>query len=359
MTAPVHIALVEIAGSHDECLYTQVRALTDSNCRLFWVTSTAMKERNPHLVPYFTDIFLVDTVSKPLADLRKMKGIVRYLQVKKVEKVVFNTAQGGHVRNLALLMPKHIVCYGLIHTLRKFQDSFTQKVIYRMIKKYVVLSDDLLAKVKPITGIEVSSFYPIDFPHYEGEFSKNGVLVTLTGGVENRRKDLKSFIEMCSNSPAEVHFVFLGKSDMKREDVKVFVDELEKRGLRDRVTLFPEFVDQATFDAVLKRTDFLLPLIHPNTPSSEEYIHHQISGAFTLAFAYRIPLLIHEVYRGEKDLGEAGFFYMPVQFGEILTHAISQRSDVVKKIASNSKWDLAKQHAKFREFVEIEGKSIS
>lgn len=86
MSQAKHIALVEIAGSHDECLYTQVRALADCNCRLFWVTSTAMKERNPHLVPFFTDILLVDTVSKPLADLRKMKEIVRYLQEKKVEK---------------------------------------------------------------------------------------------------------------------------------------------------------------------------------------------------------------------------------------------------------------------------------
>jgi hypothetical protein len=355
MTAPVHIALVEIAGSHDECLYTQVRALAESNCRLYWVTSTAMKGRNPHLVPFFTDILLVDTVSKPLADLRKMKGIVRYLQEKKVEKVVFNTAQGGHVRNLALIMPKHIVCYGLIHTLRKFQDSFTQKVIHRMIKKYVVLSDDLLTKVKPVAGIEVSSFYPIDFPKFEQAYPKKGILVTLTGGVENRRKDLKSFIEMCSTSPAEVHFVFLGKSDMMCEDVQVFVAELESWGLRDRVTLFPEFVDQATFDAVLKQTDFLLPLIHPNTPSSEEYIHHQISGAFTLAYAYRIPLLIHEAYSSEKDLIEAGFFYTPAKFREVLTHAISRRSDVVKKIASYSKWDLAQQHAKFREFVEIAG----
>lgn len=153
-------------------------------------------------------------------------------------------------------MPKHIVCYGLIHTLRKFQNSFTQKVIHRMIKKYVVLSDDLLAKVKPVPGIEISSFYPIDFPHYEQDYPKKDILVTLTGGVENRRKDLKSFIGMCSNSPAEVHFVFLGKSDMSREDVQVFVDELESWGIRNRVTLFPEFVDQATFDAVLKQTDF-------------------------------------------------------------------------------------------------------
>lgn len=354
MSQAKHIALVEIAGSHDECLYTQVRALADCNCRLFWVTSTAMKERNPHLDPFFTDILLVDTVSKPLADLRKMKEIVRYLQEKKVEKVVFNTAQGGHVRNLALLMPKHIVCYGLIHTLRKFQNSFTQKVIHRMIKKYVVLSDDLLAKVKPVPGIEISSFYPIDFPHYEQDYPKKDILVTLTGGVENRRKDLKSFIGMCSNSPAEVHFVFLGKSDMSREDVQVFVDELESWGIRNRVTLFPEFVDQATFDAVLKQTDFLLPLIHPNTPSSEEYIHHQISGAFSLAYAYRIPLLIHEAYRTEQDLNVAGFFYDPLQFGEVLTYAISRRSDISKQIAGNPKWDVENQYAQFRAFLEID-----
>jgi hypothetical protein len=353
MTAPVHIALVEIAGSHDECLYTQVRAISESNCRLFWVTSTAMKERNPHLVPFFTDIFLVDTVSKPLADLRKMQQIVRYLIAKKIDKAVFNTAQGGHVRNLALLMPKHIECYGLVHTLRKFQHSFTQKVIHRMIRKYLVLSDDLLKKIEPIPGIQVKSFYPIDFPHFSKVYPKEGVLVTLTGGVEHRRKDLARFCDMCAASPENTRFVFLGKSDPNNPDVQAFEQELEKRGLRDRVTLFSQFVDQELFDAVLHKTDFLLPLIHPGTPSSNEYITYQISGAFTLAFAYCVPLLIHEAYRGEQDLVKSSFFYQPETFGRVLEKAIENRMALVQEIASTEKWQLASQQENFRKFLEL------
>jgi hypothetical protein len=219
----------------------------------------------------------------------------------------------------------------------------------------VVLSDDLLQRITSPEGITTGSFYPLDFPEGSRNTAKTDgtIRVTITGGVESRRKDLSSVKDLLTQTPANVHFVFLGKTDRNREDTAAFLSELSVAGLTDRVTLFDDFVDFELFDTILSETDFLLPLIHPDTPSAEQYISNQISGAFNLAYSYHIPLLIHAAYQEEADLQASSFFYNLETFGETLHTAIVNRSTMVSKIAENPKWNKAFQRRKFLEFLEF------
>lgn len=349
------VALVEFGGSHDECLLSQMIALSEAGAEIVFVTNHSLYNRNSHLHGYCTATHFVETEGKALADFRKMRQIVHFLKEQQVTKVVFNTAQGGHIRNLALLMPKFIKAYGIIHTVRKFQGSFTQKIIHRMIRKYVVLSDDLLTRINPPSGISVGSFYPIDFPRgNETIFKPQGeIWITITGGVETRRKDLSSMVDFLQQTPEHVRFIFLGKTDESRDDVKTFVSQLKAGNLFHRVVLFNEFISNDRFDVQMANTDFLLPLIHPGTPSAEEYISNQISGSFNLAYGYRIPLLIHEVYSKEKDLQIAAFFYHPEQFGETVERAMHNRFSVVSDIEQTEKWNPHFQHRNYLKFLEI------
>ncbi len=354
MEAP-RIALVEFGGSHDECLLTQVLALKQINASILLVCDEAIKNRNPEIVALVDEVYLVKTTGKAIGDLKTMKLLVRFLKAWGIQKVIFNTAQGGHVRNLALLMPKQIQCYGIIHTIKKFNESFTQKVIHKAIKHYLVLSDDLLPRVKHQKNLTIQSFYPVDFPKTDFISTKKEgeIWITIPGGVETRRKDLSSCADLIEQSPKNVTFIFLGKTDESREDAQEFLTELQSRNLIDRVSIYADFVPHKTFFSILHQSDFLLPLIHPHTPSSNEYIKNQISGSFTLSFGLKIPLLIHEAYSTERDLQQSAFFYREFNFGEQLEVAMQNREQKKQEIEGVEKWKPEVQHSQFLSFLGL------
>ncbi|ASS50607.1 MAG: hypothetical protein A3D31_13670 [Candidatus Fluviicola riflensis] len=349
------VALVEFGGSHDECILTQLEALQTANASVILVTNLQLYDRNPQWHELIKAVYFIEPTGKALKDLGLMRRLVKYLEQNGVSKVVFNTAQGGHVRNLSFLLPKSIRAYGIIHTIRKFQGSFTQKIIHRKIKRYVVLSDDLLQHVAVPKGISLRSFYPVSFPNFHQKAEKpiGEHWITITGGVENRRKDLDAVIGFIQATGPEIHFVFLGKTDINHPDAQAFLRAIEIQGLTDRVRYFTDFVDHAVFDAYLQQTDFLLPLIHPDTPSADEYINHQISGAFTIAFGYKIPLLIHEAYRTEQDLTISAAFYQSSAFTEGLKTAFSLHERIHQQIGQEEKWTKPYQYRNYLRFLEL------
>lgn len=349
------VALVEIGGSHDECLMSQMLALKSADATVIWVTTETMFARCTYLHPYVDRTYFVNLQKKAWSDFRTMQKLVSFLKKEAVSKIIFNTAQGGNVRNLAFLLPKSIEAFGIIHTLRKFNGSFTQKLINRKIKKYFVLSDDLLKRTEKPAGLTITSFYPLDFPHFNYEIDKKpgDIWISLTGGVETRRKDLGAILPFIHKTPNEVKFIFLGKSDMKDHGTQDFLNSIKEEKLSDRVIWFENFVDQAVFDAYLKRTDFLLPLIHPDTPSAEQYINNQISGAFLLSFSYHIPMLIHHAYTTETDLQTSSYFYPLDNFSASLIDALQNKEKLIESIKNTEKWQPKNQHRNYLRFTSM------
>ena len=347
------VALIEYAGSHDECLLTQMRALKSVDAQVIWVTSTAMYERCTYLHEYVDQVYLIDFKGKSWYDFQQNRKLVQFLLKNHVQKIVCNTAQGGNIRNLSLMIPRSISCYGIIHTIRKFYGSYTQSIINKKFKKYAVLSDDLLKHTILPEGLSVQSFYPVEFPHYPISVEKpeGEVWITLTGGVETRRKDLSAMMEIVEQTPKHVRFIFLGKTDLYDPDAMQFIYQLEEAKQIDRIVWFENFVAQETFDSYLQQTDFLLPLIHPDTPSAEQYISNQISGAFLISFSYHIPLLIHHSYETEADLRKSAFFYHIQSFYEALDHAIENRANKAEQIANTEKWNPEFQHRNYLRFT--------
>ncbi len=349
------VALVEFGGSHDECLMSQMLALKSVRTTLVWVTTESMYQRCSYLHHLIDQVYFVHLKQKAWTDFKTMKALVGFIKKEGISKIIFNTAQGGNVRNLAFLLPKSIEAFGIIHTLRKFNGSFTQRLINRKIKKYLVLSDDLLKRTEIPTGLTISSFYPVDFPHFDLKLEKaaNEIWICLTGGVETRRKDLSSMLGIIEHTPDFVKFIFLGKSDMNDPGTRHFLGQIEQNKWTNRITWFDSFVSQELFDAYLKQADFLLPLIHPDTPSSEQYINNQISGAFLLSFSYQIPLLIHHSFETETDLKLSSCFYDLDTFPESLEKAIDQHPKIQNKIKTTEKWQPEFQYRKYLRFTSI------
>jgi hypothetical protein len=347
------VAILEIGGSHDECLLSQFFALKEIGCETYFISSNALWERNLKLQDLVDHFIPFEMEKKAVKDFLKVKKLNRFFVMENISIVVFNTAQGAHVRNFCLTASKKVEFIGIIHTLNKFKNSFTQKIIHWKIKKYLVLNDYLLAQITPPSGIAVSSFYPLRFPRFEKEIPKieNECWIIIIGGVEFRRKDLLGSLELMKKMEANVRFIFLGKSDQNHPDVIAFKEALHKYSFTNQVLLFDAFVDEQTYDAYLKKADFIWPMVHPETPSADEYFKNQISGAMNVSFAYKIPMLVHELYAKQwPDLKHA-FSYTIDGFQLDFQNALRNRNVMIESMHSVEKFSAKHQETNYLNFL--------
>lgn len=380
---PARIALVELASSHDECLLTQIHALKSINCWVLLVTNELVRERNQHLEQLVDEWILVDhrgenkrkgLTGAAIGDALIIRRLMRTLKQKDVDKVVFNTAQGGHVRNACLFsLFRKMEFIGVVHTTRKFQGSFTQRMIHLKIKKYFVLGEFLRDDVASaplshldfvsISGsaaaersrshrkpnIQISHFYPIDFPKSNGEIEirEDQTHIALIGAVETRRKDLDGFLSLIKQCDDSIHFHFLGKADPQHSEVIRLKDQLKSMGRSKHVTFHDSYINFDTIDEILRKSSAVLPLIHPNTPSSEEYFRHQIPGAMSIALGYHLPLLMHDDYRTIDELKAASIYYAVDSFGDALVELHRREKDIRNAMKSNGAYSSHHQYKRY------------
>jgi hypothetical protein len=289
-----------------------------------------------------------------LADFLTMRRLNGYFESQNIRKVILNTAQGGHVRNLCLTAKKSTEFIGIIHTLRKFNGSFTQNVISKKIKNYMVLNDYFLTQIKPSESQRITSFYPLRFPTFDASpvENKSTKQITVIGGVENRRKDLAGSIGLMKQLvDLDLHFVFLGKSDPNNEGVQQLKETLRENGLLDRVTMYDHFVDEKEFDRVVKQSDFIWPMIHPNTESAKEYFRNQIPGALNVALGYKIPLLVHADFVEEwKDLSFAATYRLET-FRADIENALANAEQLKSTLEQVEAYNPVFQEEKYLEFI--------
>ncbi|MES2798405.1 MAG: hypothetical protein V4638_00185 [Bacteroidota bacterium] len=349
------IALIEFGGSHAECLLSQFFALKKANYHITFIGTKQLWEQNKSLHSYADAVHFIEFEGKAIGDFKKALALNRYLKEHNIEIAIFNTAQGGHVRNMCLFAPKSVEFIGIIHTLKKFKGSFTQQLITRKIKKYLVLNDYFKEALKDEKGVQIESFYPLRFPHFKKTVVKNEgeIWVTIIGGVENRRKDLIGSIALMKQLPSNFRFIFLGKSNAKNEEIAAFLSILESENLNEKVKIFNNFVPEEIFDAYLKNTDFIWPMVHPNTPSAGEYFRNQIPGAINVAFSYKIPMWIHSEYvELWGDLRNSVHYSLenfPLNFDSLA----KQQQEVKAIMLEQEKFKSEFQEEKFRQFLSL------
>lgn len=343
------VALLELGGSHDECLYTQLVALKKENRDVILVTDQDVCDRNPHFEPLVDEIKIMDSYLLKKRRFGELRRLLNFFEGRGVTQVVFNTAQGDVVRDLCLLaLFSSIEFIGIIHTTRKFKGSFTQRIINRKIKKYLLLSKYLLSTVNAPKGIKIGYFYPITLPQIDKK-PHEGINITIIGGVEKRRKDLEGFCSLLNSASENLKFTFLGKSNPENVDVIWLKDQIKAMGKESSVKLYDAYVDQSEFCKVLSTTDLVLPLVHPNTPSADQYFKNQISGAMNVSFSYKIPMLLHEFYRFIEEMKEASFYYnlnegLPMISQEIIDHK-------VEAMKANKEYNQEFQEQKYLDFI--------
>lgn len=347
------VAILEIGGSHDECILSQLIGLKAANCWIVFCGTREMLKKNSQFEYYIDAFHEVKLPRSTFGDFFEMVRLNKWFSANAIDIVIANTAQGGHIRNLCLTARPKVKFFGIIHTIKMLNGSVTQSLISRKINQYFVLNDTLKKRVKEKPGIQIHSFYPLSYPHFDqrqekgpGEFR-----VAIIGGVENRRKDLDGFLAMAQTTPKHVQFYFLGKSNPGSDEVKVFEQRLEELQLTDRVQLFHEFVSEESFDACLQQTDAIFPLVHPGTPSADEYFSRQISGAINIAFSYKIPMMIHEHYQDWEDFQSGVAFYNLTNFPGQFSTFLSDHQELKQQLVSNPKFSSEIQNQQFARVV--------
>ncbi len=345
------IALFEISTSHEECIYSQVKFLTDSGHSVSLVLNKALENQIKTYANLCEHIHFIDPIKvgafKKLQQQWKLAHILRAHEV-----VVFNTASSSKtVRNLVLLLkPFKVTCIGILHNGRKLNSSFTQRIISLKIKKYLVLSDQIAKEVKQKRGFQVDSFYPIFFPDFAKVDlqKKSGIWIGIPGRIDWKRRDYTLLIDAMKAIPdlTNIKFLLLGRLDDKSSEGQKLWHLIQINNLEDHFIVFDGFIANEDFHTYLKCCDYIMPLLSKN----ENYLRYKISGSFNLAYAYKKPLICNGYFKTLPDLQENGYFFdanrLPTLISNIHRNVLSN-----KNTYTSTKWAYTYQKNKYVNFV--------
>ena len=357
---------MELGTSHQECLYSQALVLHEAG----WTVSVIC---GADLVPRIRGIEpLVDRIEPLEADegfagrWRRLRRTRRLVREADPDVVVFNTAQGSAVRDYTLLpRPSRACRLGILHHVDKLTDSFTQRLITPRMDGYFVLADHLLEAAPAEPPVPLGAFYPIFFPELAGPAGEGAVSdagdarmppagcggelwVTVPGSVEFRRRDYPFLWTLGPTLAANprVRIVLLGRSDPAGSEGAELRRRLATAGIADRVELFDGFVEPAVFQAWLRRSDVILPLLHHHRPEFAFYAGRRTTGAFNLAAGWKIPLLCDRWFQRYEDYRENALFYDPRR-PETALAGLSGRLSAYGRAFTSSKWTLEEQRARY------------
>jgi len=174
----------------------------------------------------------------------------------------------------------------------------------------------------PIDDIKLQSFYPIFFPNYpQQKLHKpaNEFWICIPGQLEYKRRAYLELLAMLSSLPDKhIKFILLGNSRHAHGDGEDFEARLGE--LRDNFIVFRQFVSDTEFHQYIQQCDLIMPCLGDNP----RYLQSGISGAFNLAFAYHIPMLVEPAFMAFEDFQHSAFALdkqqLPQQLHDLATH---------------------------------------
>ncbi len=309
------VAIVELSGSHDECIYSQLKFIKS----LEGVSISLFCSRNlQNNIEYFDlvdNVYCID-IHDGLKGYLHLRMLAKQIRQHNFNKVILNTAQGRKImRLLKHSLGKNTEIIGILHNLRKLNGSNSQKKISAKLKKYYLLSDYLTEKVDKTKHkkLQFGAFYPIFFPEYPEQKlkkKKGEIWISIPGQVELKRRDYKALFDALETEKIAEHikFILLGRSGHQHGDGAYIKRRLKTLEIKNKFIIWDDFVQTDLFYSYLKKSDYIMPLIHSGHQSFELY-EYQITGAFNLAYGYKIPLLMEDSLKNIQDFKETSVFY--------------------------------------------------
>lgn len=353
-------ALIELGGSHDECLYSQLLFLKDGGYQITLICAEELRGQAANYNTGEEQIFYNINKAGEWEKFKILLGIRKDIISRGINTVIFNSAHGRQIRNLCMMpYPKGTKIYGTMHGINKLIKSATQKLISSRLSGYYLLNDYLIDNLKLVPQPQMSfkSYYPIFFPQYREEaiIKPEGELwITIPGQVEQHRRDYETLIRAVASARNLINtqFLFLGRSDGKNADGIALKELCRELGVAAQFKFWDGFVANETFHSYLKQSDIIMPLIHPGNDGYEKYLKYQISGSYNLAFAYTKPLLMLEVFNYYQDFQENAVFYTLDNLSQKLMHLRGSIQDLQAKMYQQPKWSFESQCSNYLSMLQ-------
>ncbi len=353
-------ALIEIDGSHDECLYSQLLFLKEGGFHTTLVCSDNLS-RQVHEFNASDELVFFSFGGKSTLDkLKELWKLRNYLIVNNITTVILNSTHGSLIRNFCLLpFPSQTRFYGTLHGINKLKRSFTQNLISTRVKHYFLLNDYLKDNLKqvPHRGLSFESFYPIFFLqfHTASEITKpaDEFWIGIPGQVEYKRRDYETLVKAFAaveNKP-NYRFLLLGKSEHKEGNGVALQQLIKDNGVTEYFVFWKGFMENSVFHAYLQQCDIIMPLIHPGNDGFEKYLVYQITGSYNLAFAYKKPLLMLEDFSRYADFKENGIFYSLDNLSATMTDLPKAVETITPRLYKDPKWQFQAQCKRYLDFI--------
>lgn len=324
----VKVALIELYPYHSELIFSQLLFLSKSNCEVTLIVDKENRVDINILSPYTKKILTFDF--KKFNSFIKLR---REIVNSKINHLVFNTAQGNRMLKFSLFpLPQKIIIAGLIHNTDKLSFSLGQKIISRKIKSYFVLASYMqvfFPSLKNIKSTHINCSYRSEQIVKPTKKKAGDIWLGVPGSVEYKRRDYSFLLDLVKNEkfPKNVKIILLGNAS--KFEGPILLNKIKELGKENNFLWFNQFVEQGLFDSYMESIDYLLPLIHPSTPSAKAYLKNKVSGTFIQSKTYSKPMLIHKMF----DQDYFDYDYYSYSSVDDLTSIICNKIEIpIKKI---------------------------
>lgn len=307
------ICLIELGGSHFECMETQIHFLKD-DFHLTLLTNSDKLDKASALVPLVDEVKAMPFSANESFTLANSLNITRLLKKSDYDFIVLNTAQGGikWICLLSFFIGVKAKFLGILHNVHKLKKGFGQRIISQRVSHYFVFGDFLEKYAQTFSKKSISSFLPI-FVRHENVVSvrkpADEFWICIPGNIEFKRRDYPKLLDAITttNLSDKVRFVLLGAT--KSKDAEVLKEKINELKINDFFILFDEYIDTQIFNTYLSLSDCVLPLLTADSSETKLYQTCKVSGSWLNVLTFHKPLLCHNIFDHLDDLQKRSIFY--------------------------------------------------
>ncbi|MFB6456182.1 hypothetical protein ACE38W_12995 [Chitinophaga sp. Hz27] len=354
---PKKAVLIELGGSHAECLFSQIYFLRERGYEIHVIC-------NRHLWPFLSDVheyitghLLVDTNVKRWKRFKMLQEVWRYIRYGGISHAIFNTTELKIVRDLLIFPFPGVEFAGLLHNGLKLSSGFTVRhFITQKVKKLFVLNDGMLPHLQASDLLQIQSLYAVFFPEMGGSTTlpkgKQEFWVCIPGEIDPRRRDIPGLIQQIQEHglASNIRVILLGSMNADPALVEA-INALPQRS--QVITFGEEKISNEIFHAYIRQSDIILPLLHPPIPRFQEFFKTRISGAYNLAFAYKKPLMMEQHFEAWTDFKEHAILYPENDLVKTLHDLAGQPAVMEKKVEGLHNWPKLKFEVQCNKYIGL------
>jgi len=303
----VKILIIEFNDYHEEVILSQLNFLDkvkNIDVHLF-LNENLKKKINFNKFFNNININFINSKNKWTKFMNIFK-IKNYILQNKIDIVIFNTLEDKYSLILANFL-KNIKKIAIIHNV----DIFLQNNLNKKMDAFFVLNETIYKNIKnQKQNIHISFFYPLfEYTKNCQKINKSNKLrIVIPGLIEFTRRDYLGLLDILKGVKLQnIEFIILGNID--KLDGPLVYNKIQEYKLTDCIKVYHGFIPYKEYFSVLLSADLIMPLIHPNNLNYEKYHQTKITAAFTMAFSFKIPLLLYKSFESLSEYKEFSFFY--------------------------------------------------